>query len=335
MSRNKYYLISITGDYTTKLIADWLKFYKADVSIFYTDEKKVAITSIRINNHENEIELKTTCDELLNSKNSKTVFFRRGMISLSNLTNSFANPGKFTDLGNKVKYFLSTHELAQREMVEYFFSKDVKYGKDNGSRANKILNLHQAKSIGFDVPDTLVTTSKKELKEWFDSSKKVITKALDIGMFFGDEKSGKVYQQLTKTVRFEDIEEFNEIFPLTVFQEKIEKILELRIFYLRGNSWASAIISQQHENTKEDCRNYNPDKMNRVVPYNLPDELTKKIDKYMKLLELETGSLDIILAENGKYCFLEVNPSGQFTAISEKCNYNLEREIALNMLSYE
>ncbi len=335
MSGRKNILVSMTGDYTTKLIADWLKYFDADVEIFYTDQEKVAISSIQINNQSSSMNLTSSEGKTLNTEQAKTVFFRRGRISLNNATGFRTNPGNFDDIENKVKYFFTTHDLAQQELVNHFYLQGKTYGKDNGSRTNKIVNLKEAAELGFNVPNTLVTTSKGELANWFKPEMKVITKALDIGMFFSHEQEGKVYQQLTKSIAHSDIKVFPDVFPLTVFQERIEKLIELRVFYIGGKCWASAIISQQQENTKEDYRNYNPDQMNRVVPFELPDNLSKRIHELMLKLNMETGSLDIILAEDGNYYFLEVNPSGQFTAISEKCNYQLEREIALNMMEDE
>ena len=48
----------------------------------------------------------------------------------------------------------------------------------------------------------------------------------------------------------------------------------------------------------------------------------------MKLLKLNTGSIDMIVDHNNNYIFLEVNPVGQFVAYGEFCNYYLDREMA-------
>lgn len=53
-----------------------------------------------------------------------------------------------------------------------------------------------------------------------------------------------------------------------------------------------------------------------------------KLNKLMKLLKLNTGSIDMIVDHNNNYIFLEVNPVGQFVAYGEFCNYYLDREMA-------
>jgi glutathione synthase/RimK-type ligase-like ATP-grasp enzyme len=65
-----------------------------------------------------------------------------------------------------------------------------------------------------------------------------------------------------------------------------------------------------------------------MVPYRVPDEVASKVVTLMNRLDLETGSLDLIRAVDGKTYFLEVNPVGQFGMVSKPCNYHLERRVA-------
>lgn len=97
---------------------------------------------------------------------------------------------------------------------------------------------------------------------------------------------------------------------------------------MHNNFWSMAILSQNDEQTQIDFRNYNNEKPNRNVPYNLPDEIKKKIILLMEKLKLNCGSIDIIVTPKNEYIFLEVNPIGQFGMVSNPCNYNLHKEIA-------
>ena len=58
------------------------------------------------------------------------------------------------------------------------------------------------------------------------------------------------------------------------------------------------------------------------------DEIAEKIRKFMNLVNMNSGSLDVILTPSGEYVFLEVNPVGQFWQVSYPCNYNLEKKVA-------
>ena len=103
------------------------------------------------------------------------------------------------------------------------------------------------------------------------------------------------------------------------------------MFYLDGVFYSSAIFSQNDEQTKIDFRNYNESNPNRVLPFNMPKTEEAKFRKLMKALNLNSGSLDIIVTKDGEYVFLEVNPVGQFTQVSFPCNYYLEKQMAISL----
>jgi glutathione synthase/RimK-type ligase-like ATP-grasp enzyme len=119
----------------------------------------------------------------------------------------------------------------------------------------------------------------------------------------------------------------DNFFP-SLLQHSIPKLYELRIFYLGGDFYSMAIFSQEDEQTKTDFRNYNYQKPNRTVPYKLPQEIEDKLDKFMKEMDLDTGSIDMIVTPRYEYVFLEVNPVGQYEMTSIPCNYYLNEKIA-------
>ncbi|MEZ5046155.1 MAG: grasp-with-spasm system ATP-grasp peptide maturase [Chitinophagaceae bacterium] len=122
-----------------------------------------------------------------------------------------------------------------------------------------------------------------------------------------------------------------EFFLPTFFQEYIPKKYEIRSFYLKGQFRSMAIFSQQNEKTKYDFRNYDHARPNRNVPYKLPKNLEKKLHKLMLKLDINCGSMDIIVTPDDQYYFLEVNPIGQFQWLSKNCNYFIERMMAKNL----
>ena len=54
----------------------------------------------------------------------------------------------------------------------------------------------------------------------------------------------------------------------------------------------------------------------------------KQLTKLNQVMELNTGSIDMIKCKSGKYYFLEINPCGIYEGISNACNYNLNKKIA-------
>ncbi len=124
-----------------------------------------------------------------------------------------------------------------------------------------------------------------------------------------------------------------EIFP-TLVQEKIEKLFEIRSFFLKGEFYSMAIFSQTSSQTQLDFRNYDFEKPNRTIPFKIPTKIEKKLARLFKILNLNSGSLDMIYTSDNKFKFLEINPVGQFGMVSFPCNYYLE-ELLMQKLTNE
>ena len=119
-----------------------------------------------------------------------------------------------------------------------------------------------------------------------------------------------------------------DTFPPSFFQKCIEKEYEIRTFFIENDYYSMAIFSQNDEQTKIDFRNYNESKPNKFIPYILPEDIKSKLIELMKCINLNCGSIDLIVGKDGNYYFLEVNPVGQYDMVSVPCNYNLHKKIA-------
>ena len=73
-------------------------------------------------------------------------------------------------------------------------------------------------------------------------------------------------------------------------------------------------------------------KIYRNVTFQLPLEVEQKIEQFMQLAKLNTGSIDVILTPDNQFVFLEVNPAGQFDWLSKSCNYYVEEAIAKELI---
>lgn len=102
----------------------------------------------------------------------------------------------------------------------------------------------------------------------------------------------------------------------------------LQCIHLCEKFYSMAIFSQNDEKTSLDYRNYNMEKPNRNIPFQLPLNIEKNLKLLMKEKNLNTGSLDLIYSRDGEFILLEINPVGQFSWLSENCNYNIEKKIA-------
>ena len=198
----------------------------------------------------------------------------------------------------------------------------------NGFKAmdlNKIESLIIAKQVGLNAPNFLICNNKKELSEFKNREGKVITKPIfNAGSIrLSEEKTGYMY---TKVVNDEVIANLPNTFFPSFFQTYIKKEYEIRAFYLDGQIFSAGIFSDNAE-TKPDYRDSTQTDI-RIIPYKLPNTINKQLKRLMKILNLNTGSIDLIKSQDGNYFFLEVNPCGQYESISFNCNYNLNEKIA-------
>jgi len=215
-----------------------------------------------------------------------------------------------------------------RGLIDFLFDEE-KYHNVIGTpfkKINKLKILVKANEYGLMIPETIITNSKKDLLKFIKKHKKVITKAVtDIPV---QRIRGKLVGAYTKLLDKAFILSLPDNFPTSLFQQYVEKEVELRIFYLQDKLYSMAIFSQRSEKTKIDFRNYDASNPNRIVPFQLPAKIETKLLSFMKAEKFEAASIDMIKSIDGDYCFLEVNPWGQFGMVSYPCNYYLEKKIA-------
>lgn len=199
---------------------------------------------------------------------------------------------------------------------------------------DKIGALRQARGVGLDVPDTLLTTSRADVVDFLAHHPDgVITKTLAAAPLSVDLDEHETLATYTTEVDPEAVARWPETFAPSLFQERIAKRDELRVFVLGDQLWAMAILSQSDERTAVDFRRYPGDRPTRYVPFRLDDELSGRLLELMRSLRLDTGSIDLVRGVDGRVVFLEVNPVGQFGMVSTPCNYHLERRVAEHLLA--
>ncbi len=306
------------SDQSTSEVIDWLIHYKKHfVRINY--EKGINIKAISVN--ENTDIAFFYEDKSYNTSSVEVFWYRKGEV----LINTNVKPNRNYNLNwylqeelNSIKFFFKV-VLDKKTNINYIINNDV----------NKLLQLTTASSLGLIIPDTIITNNINDLSKFLKKQKSIITKSIQVPYSFSDDKNG--YTLMTNDFDKCDIDSGNSNFFYTKFQKKIIKKYEIRIFYLHGNFYSMAIFSQNNFKTQTDFRNYDTQKPNRRVPYNLPKNISKKLIELMKKLNLNSGSIDMIVDSNDIYYFLEVNPVGQFGMVSKPCNYYIEKIIADNL----
>lgn len=312
-------ILSSQFDISTSRVIQWLIYFNIN---FDRINGEVGLKKIflDIGNNTSEVVIEDSYNSIFNLEKYNTFWYRRSYLKIFQL-----------DLIAKQKKSISFELQNEWLMVENFIYKNFEKKHKLGSvfqekYHNKLEALSIAKEAKLIIPNTIVTTSKLKLLDFIDYNKKYITKALY--NVFTVESENKFISLGTELISKLNIDTLNDIFYPTFVQEYIEKEFELRVFYLDGTVYPMAIFSQNDFKTRIDFRNYNREKPNRMVPFILPKSISEKLIIFMKKMDLDTGSIDLIYTPEKEFVFLEVNHLGQYDWLSKKCNYFLDYKIA-------
>lgn len=197
---------------------------------------------------------------------------------------------------------------------------------------SKLDILDLAEECGLSIPATIITNQKSSLQSFIFKHTTVISKCISGVEAF--QYDNNFFLPYTVSINTQDIDAIPETFFPSLFQEQVEKEYEIRSFFIDGEFYSMAIFSQSSEQTKMDFRKYNYQKPTRYVPYLLPKEIENKARKLMEKIDLNCGSFDFLKSIDGRYVFLEINPTGQFGMVSYPCNYYLEEVVAKLLINY-
>lgn len=191
---------------------------------------------------------------------------------------------------------------------------------------HKLNQIRVAKEIGFQIPDSLLSSDVDEIKAFYNKHKSLITKPLVANSYeykqqtitFPTRKfsSDELDNFLTKRIRY----------PVYL-QKYIDKKSDLRVIVIGKKVIAFEMHTQENEKTKVDSRMgdfyqiahnlYDLDNNTK----NLCIELTNK-------LGVNFGAIDFALSKKGTPYFLEINAGGQYLWLEKITKYPLSQEIA-------
>jgi len=310
----------------TNPVVDWLIHLGANFTKITTEDLFIIRKKIEISLNQQKIIYKKTC---LND-NVSVVWYRHFLQPQEVVSK---NDSKFYNQINNethsdIRYFT--------ELI-YEFLKDKKWVSPYPSTyLNKLTVLNRAAEFELKVPKSKILNRKTDILIFLQGcrSDSLIVKQ------FSDRSRGyyvdgaKTYFSLAKSLYKDDILNLEDnMFP-TLFQEKINTHFEIRVFYIDGKLFASAILCDAGYNT-DDRKKIMSQSNIHVIPYALPEILKENIAKFMHSMNLAMGAIDLIKCKSGEYYFLEVNPIGQYLYESEKCNFHIEKHIAEYLIALD
>lgn len=194
---------------------------------------------------------------------------------------------------------------------------------------NKPLQLQIAKEVGLDIPDTIFSNNPAEILQFLDAHQdQIVVKMQGVLSWNMTGNSDFFY---TRKVSRKDLEHSPvlSIYPL-IYQQLIKKEFELRVIYVDGQCFCGK-IPDLGENII-DWRK--PGVQFQWKKGSVPLSIQSKLMTLMNRLNLKFGAIDLIKSQDGKYYFLEVNPTGEWGMLEKDLNLPISEQIAKTLIKY-
>lgn len=191
---------------------------------------------------------------------------------------------------------------------------------------SKIYQLSLAQSLGFNIPDTIISTDAEDVRAFFNQkSGDVIAKPLRLGYFDYGDRQTSVY---TNRITWDNLQDDSslKVAPV-IYQELLPKLYDIRVTVVGQKLFAAAIDSQSIPSASLDWRKTDTENLGHFR-HSLPPDVEEICLKYVTALGLNYGALDFVLTPDNEYFFLEINPNGQWVWLEDRPGFPISDEIA-------
>lgn len=181
----------------------------------------------------------------------------------------------------------------------------------------KPIQLQRARDLGLDVPRTLITNDPGEVRDFASRCPTGIIAKMVHGAHVRDD-DGDAEPIFTRALSADELDDLDglELAPM-IFQERLPKALELRLTIVGSRVFCAAIDSQNSELGAVDWR-ADPALVRGFRAYDaLPAEIEAKLLRLLDSCGLNFATVDVIVTPDGRYVFLEFNPSRSYFGFIE------------------
>lgn len=177
---------------------------------------------------------------------------------------------------------------------------------------NKPWQQRIARECGLLTPRTLMTNNPEQAREFLKScTGGAIAKMLSAFAVYGERNEERVV--FTTALKAEHIEKLDGLrYCPMVFQERIEKRLELRITAIGRRLFAAAVDSGSMPGAEVDWREKGIALIRAWSSYSLPSDVEQALHRYMDRIGMQYSAIDMLVEPSGRHVFLEANPAGEF-----------------------
>jgi glutathione synthase/RimK-type ligase-like ATP-grasp enzyme len=183
--------------------------------------------------------------------------------------------------------------------------------------SDRMMQLSTAKSVGFNIPATLISNNPKAARDFYYlHSGDIVVKALH---HHDVESCGKVYSMYTRRVNEQDLSKLDTLsYAPCILQERVAKKSELRVTVVGDQVFVTKIDLPPTIQGREDIHRFPLSKLPIRAMNQVKDSFREQCIKLIKLLKLRYGAFDLIEDKRGRLTFLEVNPAGAWWWIERR-----------------
>lgn len=161
-------------DTSTDKVCAWLNYFGAEYIRTNTGTNNIDIISdINISNDSLKVELFIN-DTKYDFDNFSAIWCRRGYLKFT-----LPNLNSFNVIENNIPYKVESHLINEtntlESFIEHMFKSKMRINTISHYNSNKLIALQTAKSVGLNIPQTLITRNSKILKEFININKSCIT----------------------------------------------------------------------------------------------------------------------------------------------------------------
>lgn len=194
--------------------------------------------------------------------------------------------------------------------------------------------LALAQRLGFEVPATLVPTCADDvLAFWEAHGGRIVCKQLGPTAFHEAYASELV--RYTEPMSRRQLAHAGSVARCPVIlQAYVDKRVELRVTVVGERVFAAEIASQDSNHTRTDWRKYD----NHATPYRahrLSAEVAARCVEMVARLGLTYGAIDLILTEDDRCVFLELNPAGEYGFVEARAGLPISEAIADLLIAHD
>jgi glutathione synthase/RimK-type ligase-like ATP-grasp enzyme len=187
--------------------------------------------------------------------------------------------------------------------------------------SHKPYQLALAQSLGLEIPHTVMTSDPEEAREfWRVCGGDVVYKQF-IALPESWSETRRLGEAETKIG-----DEAIRLAPV-IFQRHVAAVADLRVTIIGDEIFAAAVDLKDLDYDVDVRMNLQA----KHVAHDLPDDVADKLRGLMRRLGLIYGAIDLRLAKDGRYVFLEINPAGQFLYVEQQSSQPIAAALAARL----